>query len=249
MARRAVVIEKSPTMQKILAGVIMAHHNDILVVEAPDCRKAEEIIRGRPCQLVIYHWDTVSDDYRDLLPFLRSREIPLLVIGPEPGSPGEEELLAAGLHRQNMVPCYHHEVVRGINRVCNPVALRQTTRYNIPGTIARLCQGETIFYGAVIDISMGGMLCDIEYSADFQWDRPNDVEVDFPDGDRIMTASGITGIVRRLVVIEENDDRTPLILRIAMAYTAMPEAAAEIYRSAMSRAEELARCLPCTSRQ
>jgi len=225
-------------MRRALAGVIVAHHHDIRILEAEDWLAAQAQIDAshQPCHLVVYNWDLVSDDWREAARFTADREIPLLVVGPEPGSSSFHLLVDGGLEREQIVPCRREAVVGAIDRLCDPLGLRREQRYIIPGTIARLEQERTTYFGVVIDISRTGMLCDVEYVPAFRWDREMSIRIEFP-GATPRTAEGIRGRVRRLAVIEENPDLSPLIVRLALAFSEVPPAAADVFDAVFAEAE------------
>ncbi|MEW6428211.1 MAG: PilZ domain-containing protein [Thermodesulfobacteriota bacterium] len=240
MARRAVLIESSDTMRKILAAIIMAHHNDVSVIDAVDCEQAKEIIAQQQVQMIVYNWDGVSADYLDLLRVSEERALPVLVLVADPESATVTDLLAASLPESHIAALTEDAIAGAINRVCDPRRLRASRRYSIPGTIARLRQGEITYFGVVINISAGGMLCDIEYAESFRWDAPTEVQLDFPVADGKIEVGGIAGGVRRLAVLECEDNGQPVLLRLAYAFGAMAPAEVDRLLQVLTRSGSMA---------
>jgi len=236
MARRVLLIEQSNVMRKIIAGMIMGHHNDIAVVEADGVKKGLGSLSAKNIHLIIYNWDTVSTDYQFFYDASQKQNIPLLIIGPIDNFTNKmQQLTDKGIAGENLVVFQEDAIGAAITRLCNPLKMRRAKRYNIPGTILRLIQGKIAFFGSAINISTGGILCDIEHSEDFQWATNSAIEIEFDGGN--IPINGITGCIKRLSVLEENPDHSPVLLRLAIAFTSISDKALAQLAEVLSKVE------------
>lgn len=246
MARRIMIVDRSGSLRRILKNMILANINDAEVVEIADADEARERLGSDPGDfLVLFSGESVSDEWLD---FVRqsltcSGRCPLVFVLFT--SRAKQDLLKkvkeAGVKERLAIPCTPESLTEIVNRAYNPLILRDDRRYSIPDTVAAFDQRGQSFRAAVINISKGGMLCEMAYDDAFKWAAPVMVTVTFTAaflGDQV-NAGGLYSTVSRLSVQSAYPDFSPKSVRIAMQFITVPPEALKALEGIFAKADGL----------
>ncbi len=246
MTRNFLLLDDSPCMRKILRRKILANLNDTQVFEASDSQQALQILAEKPCHLIVYSWHITDCGALPFLRMLRNdpklSEIPVLLLSSDREERPAAALLKAGASECLYLPASTRALTEAINRVCNPISLRKNKRYNLSMATAVLEQKRLRLTAEIINISLGGMLCELEWSDELQCGAPlmARVEVDLEGGMR--SAGSLHAKIVNLRMTESNPDHTFSRVRLALAFIHVPSEAREsleaIFEIADSEDEE-----------
>jgi two-component system chemotaxis response regulator CheY len=209
-------------MRKILRQKIMANLNDTEVFVAKDAADADAILSQNPCQLIIQTWHYAE---KGALPFLRKlrdnqefADIPFLLLSADRNEEQIRLLLEAGASECLYLPSSARTLTETINRICNPVSLRKSKRYSFSAASTCLAQRQNCFDGKIINISMGGMLCELDWSNEFQCGVPLMAQVEVTLGEETIVITDLYARMANLRLIGLNPDHTFRRVRIALAF-------------------------------
>jgi two-component system chemotaxis response regulator CheY len=227
MIRKLLLVDDSICMRQFLRQKIMANLNDIEVWEAKDTDEADQILAQKTCHLIIQSW---HNSINDTLPFLKKlrenqhlRHVPFLLLSFDREEEQIRPLLEAGATECLYLPTPARVLAETINRVCNPVTLRKSDRYSFSSADAFLEQKKHCFGGQVINISLGGMLCELDWFDEFQCGAPLMARVEIPLGEKTISIRELYAKTVNLRLIESNPDHSARRIRIALAFLQVPE--------------------------
>ena len=241
MARHFLLVEKSDLMRKILHTRILANINDAVISEVLSNDEVIAHIEKNPCNLVLSSWDVTDPKGLDLVKNMRQHEkgksIPcIILIGDE--AKYENQLMAAGIKEFLKMPCSPQLLTETINRVCNPVSLRASRRFSPPDTLVYIEQRTAIANGKVLNISAGGLLCDLDYDQAFNFLEPVMMSVVVLLEGKDERVEGLFAVMSNLKVIERNSDFTTKQLRLGVAFVNTPKATLQTLESLLEKADQ-----------
>lgn len=241
MARKILVVDSSATMRRIICDMILANVNDAELAEASDAEEAWKRMGEEDFHLMLFSWEPSGDDWLDF--FKRLREKPAeeqaaaLLLTSDVKRSYVQKALDAGVAEYLLIPFTPAELTGTMTRVCNPVTLRHSNRYSLPGTTAVLQQEQKSFKASVINISKGGLLCALDYDPDYKWMAPVMINVTFRIEGEEITATDLFSLPGRFSIVETNPDFTPRKIKIACHFFKVPPAAKKVLEMAFSMAE------------
>lgn len=220
MPRRILIIDKSSSLRKIIRTSILTNISDAEVIEASNSDEALRKLEEQECHLAFFSWETSSESWPGFFSKVnkipRKRPVPFVLLTSGTGKKYMPEVKDLGIENHLLIPCTTESLTEIINRVCNPVLLRTTTRYSTNDATATLSSGDKIFQAELVNISKGGLLCDMNFSLDFKWAVPAMISINFLlEGERYFVTDLYSAPVR-LSVIASNPDYS--IKRIRAAY-------------------------------
>jgi len=246
MARRIMIVDRSGSLRRILKNMILANINDAEVAEVSDADEARERLSSDPGDfLVLFSGESVTDEWLDFIrqSLARAGRCPLVFVLFT--SRAKQDLLKkvkeAGVKERLAIPCTPESLTEIVNLVYNPLVLRDDRRYSIQDTIASFDQRGQSFKASVINISKGGMLCEMAYDEAFKWAAPVMASVTFTAaalGDQV-TAAGLYSTVSRLLVQNAYPDFSPKTIRIAMQFISVPPDAMKVLEGIFAKADTL----------
>lgn len=241
MARHFLLVEKSDMMRKILHTRILANINDAVISEVHSNDEIFEHIEKNPCNLVLSSWDVTDPEGLNLVKNLQQHEkgkaIPcIILIGDD--AKYESQVVAAGIKEYLRLPCSPDLFTETINRVCNPVALRRSRRFSPADTLAYIEQRTAMANGKVLNISAGGLLCDLNYDQAFNFAEPMMMSVVLLLDGKDETIEGLFSVMSSLTVIERNADFTAKRLRLGVAFVNTPEATRQRLEGLLEKTEQ-----------
>ncbi len=242
MARNIIVLESSSVMSRIIKSMLLANINDVIVEEVSDLEEAEARIAAGGIHVALMGWETVRDQWPRVSAWFSEQKEGYCRGAVLGSGSGREEVasLTPGFEFLE-IPCDGREMAGLINRLCNPVSLRQSKRYNIPGTVVRIDQGRCEFSAAVINVSEGGMLCEFDFQEQFVWSDPVVATIEFPtiDGDdEILAAVGLTARLSLLKVMTRDQQERPQGLRASFVFSELPSVTRDLLRRVFALAEK-----------
>lgn len=241
MARKILIADASPTMRKILSGLIQANLSDIQLEEAKNAHEAWDLLQQDEYHLLLFSWRSSGEAWLDFFQKLkkhRAARTAAILLTSNSNLPYVQDALDAGVAEALTIPCNRMELANAINRVCNPIALRLNRRYSFNDTTAVLQQEGRRYHASVINIGKGGLYCELDYLDDFNPFTPVTITVNFHLDDRQVVAKGLYSVLVRFCVLETDADYSPSRIRLAYRFTQVLPAIQEIFEKAFKLAEE-----------
>lgn len=225
MVRKILVVDESATMRRIIHAMILANLNDAVVDEVANKEEALTWLAANPCHLILCSLDVVDLRGFELHAELQQggKEIPFVMLFAKQ----EKYLQMAkqqGVAEYLIMPCNAKVLTDTINRVCNPVSLRRTQRYSAPGTTALIEQGRLGVEAVVVNISEGGVLCELEATPALNLAAPVMMAVTFTIDGKAVVAAGLYSIMGNMKVVERHSDLTPKLIRVGFVFIVVAEA-------------------------
>ncbi|MDA8164426.1 MAG: response regulator [Desulfobacteraceae bacterium] len=241
MARRILIVDRSATMRRIIRGMILANVNDAEVAEAADAADAWQQLADEDFHLMLFSWEPSGAAWLDFLKRLREKEgdrqTAAILLTSSAKRPYVREAVTAGVAEYLVTPFTPAELTGLMNRVCNPVTLRHSRRYSLPDTTALVQQEQKSFQAAVVNISEGGVLCELDYAADYKWTAPAMVSITFRIEGEQITAEDLFALPNRCSIVESNPDFTPRKMKVAYRFFNVPPSAKQVLETVFNMAE------------
>jgi CheY-like chemotaxis protein len=242
MARKILIVDNSATMRRIIGGMILASLSDAEITEARNAYEAWEELRKQEFNLMLFSWEPSGSAWLNFLMRLGQRPVERrpgsIILTSGADQPHVRDALHAGVSGKLVIPCTQIELSDVINRVCNPLTLRQNSRYSLPDTTAFLQQEGRSYQAAVINVSKGGLLCELEYIKDYKWAAPVTITVTFRMDGKQFTAKGLFSTICRLMVTETNADHAPKMIKAAYRFSKVPPAVQDVFDDVFGLAKE-----------
>lgn len=227
MSRKFIIIDRSPALRKIIGAKIRANLDDVQLLEAETPERGLALMQDHRCHLVIYLWDgfdvhglALYDKLRDLP---ADRQIPFLLLTTSEGEETLRLIEEKAIPEHLILPCPSRQFAETLNRVCNPVTLRRDKRYAVQDTIFLLEQRGHALQGNVINASLGGMLCELPFSENFNWSLPASASINFFVDGKNIVAPHLYSTVVQLTVTHRHPDFSPRKLRVSFRFLQIPE--------------------------
>ncbi len=228
MARNILIVDRSASMRRILAAMVLANVNDAALSHASDYAEAAMVVREQGCHVLVATWESSDAAALEFFQAIQNKTpdrqaIPVVALVAKEQA---EKLAKVKGVELVLMPCSAEELAEAINRAYNPVKLRQYKRYCLPDTTAILEQGGVQATATVINISSGGLLCELDYPGHFNCAMPAMVAVTFKLPGEALEASGLLAAFTGMKVIARNQDHSPKRIRLAFYFITVPKAAA-----------------------
>ena len=243
--RNILLVDKSPMMRKILNTKILANVNDASVEQAGNAQEAESLIynENNNFHIIMFSWESSPAEWPGFFQRFRksseNRDTRFLLLTSSEMKSYIPKANEVGVNEHIIVPCTGESLAQKINEVFNPVKLRQSKRYNVPGATAILEQSGKTFHSDVINISMGGLLCEMDHNEDFNWSLPTMITVTFELEEEIIAAVGLLAGLSMLKVDDRDNDFSPIRLRLAYAFVDPPPVAVQVLDKVFSTLDQL----------
>ncbi len=222
MVRRIVVVNHSAVMRKIVRTKIEANINDALVFEARNGSEVLDLVRSDGAHLVLYGTENPGESASRVMKSVHElspgKPVPFLLLATGEEEEEVKEAIQAGAAGCLVIPCSAQDLAETIDRVCNPVALRRAKRYSVADTTVQVFQKSARFEAELVNVSLGGCLCQFEVGSGYLWSEPAMLSISFNAGGENVEVEGLHGYPVLLNVIESNPDFTPRRIRIAYSF-------------------------------
>ncbi len=242
MPRKIMVVDSSASMRRIIRTKILANINDADVSEANDVSGAMNSLTKDDYHVVLFSRESSSDDWLNFIKAKRDTptgKYPTSFILFTSSKQQEylDKIKAYGVNEYQIIPCSGQALAATIDRVFNPYDLRSNKRYNLPGAEAVLAQGQEKLRAEVINISMGGLLCDMNFNPHYNLAAPVMITVNFPVEGEELSTGGAFAIMIRLNVVESNSDFSPKRVRVAYRFAMLPEETKKVFEKVFASVE------------
>lgn len=241
MARHILIVDESEMMRRVLQTRILANLDDAVISEASGVEQAAQLLGEKTVHLILYSWD-IQDEKG--LQFCKSAAagkngapIPFLFLI----SDKKEYIdMAADLVGKAYLamPCSAEALAHAINRICNPVKLRQAKRYSITDTRAVITQNQVRMEAAVVNVSAGGALCEFEPALQFNSAFPVTMSIDFKNDEGLVTVSDLGAVATNMLVMTRHDDHAAKSLRMGFKFICLTDAAIKILERIFTQIKE-----------
>ncbi len=235
MPRKILLVDQSKSIRRILRTMILANFNDAEVSEAEDNNEAMDILRADKLHVVLFSWESSTEQWLDFVKQTKSdpnsHNLNFIVFTSRPNEEHFQEAKQSGIEHRLVTPCTPETLTEIVNQACNPALLRQSRRYNVPGSTATLAQGVTTLDASIINISTGGMLCELGITKELDWTVPIMASINFTGVHNgiPLTANNLFAVMSSFFVQKRHPDHTPKTIRVAMRFLDLPaEALAQL---------------------
>lgn len=227
MARNIIVMDSSASMRRIIRTMIRATVNDAIVSEAQNAEEAQGLIEDAHYHLVIFSRESSNKKWLEFaqkrLALPETQRTNFILFTSSKKQDYFEEIKRYGIQEHIIIPCGPNALGELIARTCTHFSMRATRRYSIHDTSASLAQGSNSFLAEVINFSEGGMLCELDAPAQFNWFMPAMISMEFNLDDAMLKVAGLYSVIRRLMVVESNPDYSPRRIRLACRFISVPD--------------------------
>ncbi len=225
MSRKILIIDGSEIMRRIIKGMILANVSDVETIEAENVPAAKKKVIQDKIHLILYSWEKSEmqglNAFREELKTLGANQ-PIFVLMI---SQNQEEYVKEALKEDMeyiIIPCSPKELSGRINLLCDPVTLRSAKRYSLHDSSVILQQRGEEFPGLLINISSGGLLCELDFKESFNLAHPLNIQAKIIMDDQLITIPDIYARLVRLQVFETYPDFSPKKIRAAFESVQAP---------------------------
>ncbi len=244
MPRKILIVDQSASIRRILRTMILANINDAEISEAENSSSATDFLATDPQHIVLFSWESSSEQWLRFVKQTKAdpdnHRLNFILFTSSPDDERFDKARQSGVAHRLITPCSPETLTDLINRACNPALLRHTRRYNVPDSVANLAQGVACLDATIINISMGGMLCEIPLTEELDWTVPLLASVTFPaaDNGQPVAVANLFSVISSFFVQKRNSDFTPKTIRISMRFLNLPPDAEAKLSSVFSQAEK-----------
>lgn len=241
MARHILIVDESDMMRRVLQARILANLDDAVISEASTIEQATRIMDANTVHLILYSWDiqdemglqfcqeTAAGKNGPAIPFL------FLISDKREHVAMAEELVA---NAYLVMPCAPEVLARTIDRVCSPVKLRQAKRYSISDTRALIEQRQVQVESQVLNVSVGGALCEFELDPLLNSAFPVLLSIQFSGEEEQETVKELSAVATTMLVITRHSDQTPKRIRLGFKFVHLTDTAKATLARVLAQAEE-----------
>jgi len=242
MPRKILVVDASPVMRTIIRTTIQSNLSDVVVLESNDGQEAVAQIKKEKCDLILSSWELPVLDGVELFWKIREipgrQDIPFVLFTSKQEDKQHARIKDSGIKYCLPTPFKPEVLVEIINRFCNPISLRTSTRYSIPGTKIEIAQSRKQYHANMVNISEGGVLCDMDFVEEYKIHLPVVITITFPPDFENLVVRGLYAVLVNLNVLAYCVDHTPDKVRIAYKFILAPSDAQQTMQKVFNLAEE-----------
>lgn len=170
--RRIISIHSDAAAQGLMQRFLLSELSDLDYQIVATGREGLGRLREETYDAVLCNHQLPDMDGMAVREALRSqpgpnRETPLLMLVPEPGPEKRAALRNGAVDHILAMPFSAVDLVAHVDRVCDPRKMREHERVNIPETSATIRLAGQSHAATVVNLSHGGVLCDLAYFEDF----------------------------------------------------------------------------------
>lgn len=243
MARNILIVHSSASMRKILKTRIQANLSDIVFFDVSSPREALKFLKKSSCHLVMFSWEALDEEWLDFFQAIKGVSgvsiDNFLLITQDDDRDHIGQARDLGVKEHLVIPCSDDLLLATINRICNPAFLRTSKRYSIPGAKALVEQGAEVFQANIINISQGGLLCEMDYSEGFLWHESVMLTASFDKFEEGIAVTGLASGIVRLTVLNPKAPIKQRRLRIAFIFMKIPPEVSAVLDRVFALADKL----------
>jgi CheY-like chemotaxis protein len=242
MPRKILVVDSSPVMRRIIRTAIQCNLSDVVVLETNDGQEAVAQIKKEKCDLILSSWELPVLDGVELFWKIREipkrQNIPFVLLTSKQEDEKHTLIKDSGIKYCLRTPFKPQVLVEIINRFCNPISLRTSIRYSIPGTDVEIVQSRKQYLANLVNISKGGVLCEMDLAEAYKIHLPVVIAITFPPDFENLVVRGMHATLVQLNVLTHGVDHTPEKVRIAYKFIQVPADAKQTMQKVFNLAAE-----------
>jgi CheY-like chemotaxis protein len=241
MARHILIVDESDMMRRVLHARIHANLDDAVIFEASGVEQAAEFLHKNTVHLILYGWDIQDEEgfqfCKNAAAGRNGAPVPFLFLISDKKEYIEMAAELAGTAYLTM-PCSAEVLAQAIDRICNPVKLRQAKRYSISDTRAVINQRQIRMEAAVVNVSAGGALCEFESDSAFNSAFPVMMSIQFTTEEGLVTVTDLSAVATNMLVMTRHGDQTAKCLRMGFKFIHLTDFALETFDRIFTQLEE-----------
>jgi len=242
MARKILVVNASPVMRTIIRTTIQSNLSDVVVLETKDGQEAVAQIKKEKYDLILSSWEMPVMNGVELFWKIREiperQNIPFVLLTSKQEDEQHSLIKDSGIKYCLPIPFKPQVLVEIINRFCNPISLRTSTRYSIPGTEVEIDQSQKQYLANMVNISEGGMLCEMDFAEAYKIHLPVVITITFPPEFENLVVRGLYATMVNINVLAHGVDHIPEKVRIAYKFILVPYDAQQTIQKVFNLAAE-----------
>lgn len=167
--RHLLIVHSSKVAISAVKRYVLSEIGDITFTETTSGKEALEYLEKDPFDIVIADADLVDINGMEIYERIKASNLAdktgFILLAPKDLFTTEfiEKFQNAGIENYLAQPFSRDQIINKINTVCNPRSWRKNDRFHIPGAKATLHLDIEEIDINLINISMGGILCDFFY--------------------------------------------------------------------------------------
>jgi len=226
--RKILVIHESAVARGIVRRCILSELVDVQVHQAVNSEEGLDRLRSESFEMVLCANEMSGVSGLGVFEEMRSSSqnmsTPFILLTSSPSSEKIRRFRDSGLLHVLGMPFTSTELAAKINRVCDPRKWRIQDRINIPLLSASFLLGySTTVNASVVNVSIGGMLCDLPFFDEFSvFFKGSGIALLFPP-DYGSARVEVHGELLRLSVLSWDQNRIPDLVRTAWRFDVVSE--------------------------
>lgn len=164
--RKVLVIHHSPTIQKVIKRYLLSELTDIDLTEAQRAEDGNELIHEKAFDVIICGKEIKEIDGLELFERARASSVngkaPFVLITSDSRLESLERIRANGVKHVLVIPFSARALGEKVQTLCNPRRWRKYDRVCMMGLHASFHVNGGDLLGEVVNVSCGGLLCDLE---------------------------------------------------------------------------------------
>ncbi len=232
--RKILIICEQDDLRLHLRDCLLTELSDIRLTESNSAMDAMTKLTSTHFEIIIFEFSCCNEMWSQMRRAVSGQLTSFL---PVANATDAERLRQLGISAI-AVPCQPLILATEVNRLCNPRGFRQHLRVSIPGARAVIHVGDCIFRGEVLNVGLGGILCDIPKNDQYKV-LLDAVHIHFSTIENFgMTDLELSGRFTRMALVTPPEPGAPEIVRIAWRFVDMEPSQQEILSSLVEHARE-----------
>ncbi len=242
--RNLLIINENRSIQMLLNKMVLSELGDFCVTEASSSEEALEKLQKQKFNVVISANETGSVDGASIFKLTRelpeNKDTPFILMTSSQKNETLAKLKNEGIEHYLVTPFDKKQLSTKINLACNPIKLRTSDRINIPGVIAKVHMGDHYAKAKAVNMSSGGILCDLDYSHGFGTNllKETGIAVAFPKEYSDIRTRDISSKFLRLEVLPCNNHHSNKQVRASWRFVDVSNATKKIFEFVFQKARK-----------
>ncbi|MBI5186751.1 MAG: response regulator [Nitrospinae bacterium] len=240
--RKIMIVHEFRGLRNLLKGYISTEVPDVLTMDVSSTQEALQRLKEEKFDLAICGNKMQGMDgpalYQKIREFPLNTDTPFLVLTSSLSEEVLHEFAAHGIQHYMITPFTAKELAARINALSNPVKKRVHDRISIPDTKAFISIDGRRVEAKVVNISAGGVLCDMEFSEEYivrLMKTPN-ISIELPAEYANIEIGNIPCKFLRLNVLTSTGGNLPEQIRIGWQFMEMPDNKKKIFEGIFEKA-------------
>ncbi len=222
------IIHELKWISTLIHKFLLAELTDPQITEVASTKKGLEKIQKEKFDAIICGEDQADMDgpafYQKMLVSPLNKETPFILIVANDSKKNMKKLVDQGIKFYLNPPFTSPDLGAKVDSACNPRRQRKQERISIPGTKAFIRFEHQEVEGNVVNISMNGILCDIEYSDQYMGLLKSAyVSVQFPAGYQSVEVKNLVCRYLRSTALSWKENDSPARLQLVWCFTGLAD--------------------------